>query len=44
MKHLNITLTDEEYNELLKTKDGLSWHDFILNLIKGGSNDKKSNS
>lgn len=45
MKHVNVTFEEEDYNNLIKVKDGLSWHDFILKLIQqGGSNDKESNS
>tara|TARA_R100000789_G_scaffold76949_1_gene72301 strand:+ start:2007 stop:2123 length:117 start_codon:yes stop_codon:yes gene_type:complete len=35
MKTINETFTDEEFKELLKKKNGASWHDFILQL-KGG--------
>jgi len=29
MKTINETFTDEEYIQLKKLKNGLSWHDFI---------------
>jgi hypothetical protein len=32
--NLHITFTDEEHEELTKKKGNLSWHDFILELIK----------
>ena len=44
MKHINITFTEEEYEKLIKTKDGTSWHDFILKLTKGGSDGKENSS
>lgn len=31
MKQINVYFDDEEYKKLLKEKDGLTWHDFILN-------------
>ena len=34
MKTINETFTDEEYEELQKKKEGRSWHDFILLLVK----------
>jgi len=30
MKTLNITFTDGEHKELVKLKNGLSWHDFFI--------------
>jgi hypothetical protein len=30
VKTLNEKFTEEEFAELLKAKDGKSWHDFIL--------------
>ena len=33
MKTLNETFTEEEHEELKKTKGKRSWHDFILTLI-----------
>ena len=33
MKQINVYFEDKEYKELLKEKDGLSWHDFILKLV-----------
>ena len=34
MKVINETFTDEEFEFLKKIKDGLSWHDFILDMAK----------
>ncbi len=34
MKTINETFTDEEHKELLEKKGDLSWHDFILKLLK----------
>jgi predicted CopG family antitoxin len=34
MKTINVTFTDEEYEQLLKTKNGTNWHDFIMELVK----------
>lgn len=38
MKTINVTLTESEYEELVKQKEelGLSWHDFILTITQGG--------
>lgn len=33
MKSINITFEDDEFLNLVKLKDGRSWHDFILMLI-----------
>ncbi len=33
MKQINVYFDDEEYKELVKVKNGLTWHDFILRLI-----------
>jgi hypothetical protein len=30
MKNINVTFEDEEYEEILKRKKELTWHDFIL--------------
>ena len=32
MKTINVTFTDEEHDVLVKTKDDLNWHDFILKI------------
>ena len=34
MKTINETFTDNEFENLLKIKGSLNWHDFILTLIK----------
>ena len=34
VKQINVYFDEEEYEKLLKKKDGLSWHDFILRLIE----------
>lgn len=30
MKTINVVFDDNEHDELLRLKDSLSWHDFIL--------------
>jgi len=32
MKHLRETFTDEEFQQLLKAKGKMNWHDFIMQL------------
>ena len=34
VKNINITLDDNNYERLLKTKGELSWRDFIMKLAK----------
>lgn len=34
MKTINETFTDEEHKELVEKKGDLSWHDFIMNLVR----------
>jgi predicted CopG family antitoxin len=34
MRTINLTFEDEEYKLLLEKKERLSWHDFILKLLK----------
>ncbi len=34
VKQINVYFDEEEYKELIKKKDNLSWHDFILKLTK----------
>lgn len=38
MKTINETFTDEEYEKLIEKKDKMSWHDFILTLLKKKKN------
>jgi len=33
MKNINVTFEDEEYEEILKRKKELTWHDFIMKLV-----------
>ncbi len=33
MKTINETFTDEEHKAMVKLKNGLSWHDFILSMF-----------
>jgi len=40
MKTLNIPLEDKEYEELLKRKGKISWHDFVMCL---NDKEKKKN-
>lgn len=34
MKTINETFTDEEHERLIEEKGELSWHDFIMKLIR----------
>jgi len=34
MKQINVYFEDDEYEKLSKAKDGLTWKEFILTLIK----------
>lgn len=34
MKNINVTFEDREYEKLLKKKRGLTWHDFIMLLVR----------
>jgi len=31
---INVTFSDDEYISLIKIKNGISWKEFILSLIK----------
>jgi len=33
LKHIRITIDDEEYNALLKLKGNVPWREFILRLV-----------
>lgn len=33
MKAINAYFEDEEFEKLVKKKDKLSWHDFIMTLV-----------
>jgi len=33
-KTINVTFEDEEYKQLIKTKNSKNWHDFILGKVK----------
>jgi len=35
MKQINVYFEDEEYNKLIKSKQKLSWREFILTLVMG---------
>jgi len=37
MKSINVPFEDEEHERLSKEKGELTWHDFILRLLKGGN-------
>jgi len=41
MKQINVYFDDDEYKELIKIKNGSTWHDFILKLIKVKKEDTK---
>ncbi len=45
MKQINVYFDDDDYKELIKVKNGLTWHKFILTLIqsKGGSKNDSRN-
>lgn len=34
MKHVHITLEDEEYEKLQKVKGDKTWHDLLMELVK----------
>ena len=34
MKQINVYFEDGEYEELHKLKDGMTWREFVLTLIK----------
>ena len=34
MKTINVTFDDQEYKDLIKAKEGMSWHDFILLMTR----------
>jgi predicted CopG family antitoxin len=34
MKQINVWFDDEEHKELVEIKKELSWHDFIMSLVK----------
>jgi predicted CopG family antitoxin len=41
MKTINVPFEDKDYEDLLKAKGELSWHDFILTLAKRKGDKKK---
>lgn len=41
LKTINVVFTDEEHEELAKTKGNKSWHDFILELKEMNKGCKK---
>lgn len=41
MKSISVSFEDKEYEKLLKKKNKLSWHDFIMKLV--GDEDGKNN-
>lgn len=42
MKQINVYFDDKEYEELIKTKNNLSWHDFIIFLSKNQKKEEKN--
>lgn len=34
MKQINVWFDDDEHEKLVKEKDGMTWHDFLMTLIK----------
>lgn len=42
MKTINETFTDSEYAMLVMSKNGKTWHEFILTLLKGGRKNGKT--
>ena len=38
MKSLNVWFTDKEHKDLVRVKDGKTWHDFIMELADAGKN------
>ena len=42
MKQINIYFEDAEFNKLMKKKEKLSWHDFILTLNDNENTETKN--
>ncbi|MFH1307066.1 MAG: hypothetical protein ABIH83_05445 [Candidatus Micrarchaeota archaeon] len=38
MKTINVTFEDSEYKKLIKKKSNVSWHEFIMKLVKEDAN------
>ena len=34
MKSITVYFEDKEFKKLIKSKDTMTWHDFILTLVK----------
>ena len=34
--HINVWVTSKEHHDLVRVKDGMTWREFILTLLKGG--------
>jgi len=34
MKSMTVIFEDAEHKKLMKKKDGMSWHDFIMKLVE----------
>lgn len=43
MKTVNIFFTNKEHRDLVRAKDGLTWHTFIIKLIKEHGRRKTNN-
>ena len=43
LKAITVYFDEKEFKELKKVKKDISWHDFILHLIKEDKEDKEKN-
>lgn len=43
MKSINVYFENKEFEKLSRAKGDLSWHDFIMNLIKNKPKEVKIN-
>jgi len=41
MKQINVYFDDDEYEELVKAKGDLTWHNFIIQLKGGNTKNEK---
>lgn len=42
MKNINVMFEDAEYKAVKKKKGNLTWKEYILNIKRGGKNDRRS--
>jgi len=43
MKQINVYFDDDEYKKLIEKKGKLTWHNFIIKLLKGGIRQDEKN-